>query len=272
MSKELAVQQTVTELVRVYETAKAEITDCFDRLTKTEEALNATFSRKSHDVHLRDGHNYMRLDAEITIRHIREDAWALIIERLDLRKFLSIQRWNELERMLKKDELPEITIENIQGVLKSFMVQAPTMLEEAVEEVFDLLRPRCSKLKTNSEEEIGPKVILSGIVDFQKWAHRRDSPASYLVNYNRHPDLTAIENVFMALDGARTDQRNHYSDLSQAINKCTAAEGNNRFETAYFKGRVHQNNNLHLEFKRLDLLKRLNQIAGGRRLRKGQAA
>ena len=48
---------------------------------------------------------------------------------------------------------------------------------------------------------------------------------------------------------------------------CSLCESNT-FETPYFKGRVFSNGNMHLEFKRRDLLKRLNQIAGGRRLRK----
>jgi hypothetical protein len=264
MNNELALQQTVNDLVRVYEAAASEIRDCFARLEKTKDTLNASFSRQGHEIHLHDGFNhYLHLDADATIGRIRRDAWELIIERLDLRKFLSIQRWKELEGMLAKDELPEITVENVRSVLRGFMNQAPAMLEEAVEEIFNLLRPHHSEYKTNSEEEIGPKVILEYMVD-TGWS------GNYQVNYRQHPDLTAIENVFMALDGARTDKRNHYSDLSQAINQCT--KGNNTFETDYFKGRVHKNGNLHLEFKRLDLLKRLNQIAGGRRLRKGQAA
>jgi hypothetical protein len=34
-------------------------------------------------------------------------------------------------------------------------------------------------------------------------------------------------------------------------------------ETAYFKFKCHKNRNLHLEFKRLDLVKQLNGLATG---------
>jgi len=40
-----------------------------------------------------------------------------------------------------------------------------------------------------------------------------------------------------------------------------------RGETPLFRFKAFRNQNVHLEFKRLDLLKRFNQIAGGRRLK-----
>jgi hypothetical protein len=38
-------------------------------------------------------------------------------------------------------------------------------------------------------------------------------------------------------------------------------------ETDYFRVKCYQNRNLHIEFKRLDLLANLNAIAGGKTLR-----
>jgi hypothetical protein len=38
-------------------------------------------------------------------------------------------------------------------------------------------------------------------------------------------------------------------------------------ETEYFRFKCCRNHNLHLEFKRLDLVEKLNAIAGGMRLR-----
>jgi hypothetical protein len=132
------------------------------------------------------------------------------------------------------------------------------MLTEAVEEVFSFLRPRRSEYKRNSEFEVPPKIILSHIVD-TGWMGR------FRVSYYRSQHLTALENVFSALDGRGSVSKSYYSALQQEIEKATRTE--RRFQTEYFEGTVHKNGNMHLTFRRLDLLKRLNEIAGGKRLR-----
>lgn len=75
--------------------------------------------------------------------------------------------------------------------------------------------------------------------------------------------LRALENVFTALDGKGSITKTHNGEIIDAINRSTDGTG----ETDYFRFRACRNRNLHLEFKRLDLLARLNQIAGGARLR-----
>lgn len=84
------------------------------------------------------------------------------------------------------------------------------------------------------------------------------------VSYGHHDaQLRAIENVFSALDGKGSISKTHNGLLVDAINQ--SADG--RGETDYFRFRCFKNRNLHLEFRRLDLLARFNQIAGGARLR-----
>lgn len=134
------------------------------------------------------------------------------------------------------------------------------MLGEAVEEVFDWLRPRNSRYKTNTEFEIGPKVILAYVVgDVDSWT------THYRVDHRYQKDLVALENVFSALDGRGSIAKGSWqSELADAINQTPVNVG--RGETRYFKFRCFKNRNLHLEFKRPDLVDKLNQIAGGMRL------
>lgn len=67
--------------------------------------------------------------------------------------------------------------------------------------------------------------------------------------------LLAIDSVMRVLDG-RTPIQNRHGELAEAI-------GRGDTETEYFKFKCFKNGNLHLEFKRLDLVQRLNQIATG---------
>ena len=77
------------------------------------------------------------------------------------------------------------------------------------------------------------------------------------VNYSREANVKALENVFSLLDGQGV---NHYPD--DIITRINAAckEKHKTLEDHYFKLKWYKNGNLHVEFKRLDLLDRLNRI------------
>lgn len=132
-------------------------------------------------------------------------------------------------------------------------------------EVFDAMRPRSDdrKYKTNRLYETGERVVLTWMVE-PNWI------GGWRVRYDHKQRFTtALESVFRGLDGkgyaSHTSQ--HGSELEDAI--CSSASG--RGETEYFEFRCFKNGNLHLRFKRPDLVARLNQVAGGMRLR-GEAA
>ena len=86
------------------------------------------------------------------------------------------------------------------------------------------------------------------------------------VPHNRAQHMTALENVFRALDGAGTSTPHYQSDIETAIGK---AGVDSRWSTKYFEGRCFKNHNLHLRFLRLDLLAEFNRRAGGACLRPG---
>lgn len=123
---------------------------------------------------------------------------------------------------------------------------------DAAKEVFEHLRPMNGRYKTNHKFYVGRKVVLSYTVE-QAYEAGKFRP-----NYSREKYVNAIDRVFHLLDGApfATDKR---CDLSVAIDNCVDGKG----ETDYFKFKCFKNHNLHLEFKRLDLVKELNRLAAG---------
>jgi len=257
----IAKRLTITEAVAVYEKATAQIRESFRLVAEAEKMLNDTFTLGAHcSIHVSGYSGRVNFDdPSDNLLRVRHDVWSAIIERLEIRRMMSVARSKEISRQLEKLELPEITLQSASELLHGFQSNLGKMLEEAVEEVFSWLRPRASKYKTNSEYEVPRKVVLTGVVEpwNQPWS-------SWRVNYHREPELTALENVFSALDGAGQITETHYSAISNAIR----ADGFDGIaETTYFKFRTFKNGNMHLEFKRLDLLARFNAIAGGRRLR-----
>ena len=260
----LAHRFTIAEVVRIYQEAEASIRGAFAQLAATEQTLNDTFTLDGMGhIHVQSGsgHHVMHFDnvGDVLLR-MRHDVWKYVIDRLELRRMMSNKRWTEINRQLEKHELPEITEENVEQIVGGFHRSLKAMLEEAVEEVFDWLRPRHSIHKTNTELEIGEDVILRYVVETwdKRWKH------SWRVNYHAEQNLTALENVFSALDGRGQITKTHYSEIHNVIH----AEGYDGVgETPYFKFKTYKNGNLHLRFKRLDLLSAFNRLAGGRRLR-----
>ena len=174
----------------------------------------------------------------------------------------------ELDQRLEKGDLPEPTIEAVASFGAFYQEQAGEMVRERVREVFDLLRPPGSHYKTNTEFEIGPRVILSHVIS-SGWTH--PFKVSYGSGYGASPSarLLALETTFQMLDGRGTVAKTNNGLLVDAINVC-GKDG--RGSTEYFAFRACKNGSLHLAFRRLDLLAKLNRIAGGKNLKPGEAA
>lgn len=263
------VHSNIATLVAAFAQAEADTRRAFALIVAAQAQVSAVFTPGEKDGIRIDATGYGYHDnfddPDRAVEVMARQAWRVIVDRLELRRAMSIARWERLQRQLEKEKLPPITEANVEAFVEDCMSNLRDMLGEAVSEVFEWLRPRRSEYKTNSELEIGRKVVLSRIVDRK---HEWTGPG-FRVDYDRQQNLIALENVFNAIDGKGQVGREHYSQLQRAIEASGAA---GRGETELFRFRVFGNGNLHMEFRRLDLLTQFNQIAGGRRLRPKAAA
>lgn len=270
----LARRSTVRELVAAFQAAEATVRQSFTAITEAEGALNLAFGMSDDDtsrirVSADNCYRSRFNDPDSAIEQMARDAWSVIVDRLEVRRAMSIDRYESLQRTLRDEKLPAITEANVASFVARFSADLPTLFDEAVREVFDWLRPRRSKLKTNSEFEIPRKVILSYIVEP---ADKRWSRGRWRICHHTAQRLIALENVFHGLDGRGTICADHYSQIQRALEACPYEQGTRgRGETDLFEVSVFENGNGHLVFKRLDLLDRLNKIAGGKRLRSAAA-
>lgn len=254
---------SVPELVAVYDRAEDSIRRSFLAISESLSQLEAVqLGGKYFRLHTRRNdhhHPYDWKDPGDVIRELRRDIWGSLIERIQIRRAMSIAAWEKFEKQIREEEPPEVTIENIHSMVAQFREEAPEMLREAVDEVFNLLRPRGSEYKTNTEFEIGERVVLTGYV--------RRSHSTWDVDYYREQHLTALENVFRMVDGkVRREEDSYFADISNAIKRCKLNEPC-RGKTEYFEFKGFKNGNMHLRFLRLNLVARLNAIAGGARLK-----
>jgi hypothetical protein len=268
----LALRSSVPQLVAAFEAAEANVRAAYAMLVRTEETLNQLFTLGQSNDRIRidasGGHwrsNFK--DPDATIERMRREGWSIIVDRLEIRRAMSISRWTALEQERKHAKPEPITMSTVQAFVARYEADLPTMLREAVSEVFDFLRPRhgapSAEYVTNQKNariEIGERVIITWAV-----AAKTSLGSGFEVNDYSRQRLLALENLFRMLDGAGVRPTGYYSDLETAIRESGATKGHGA--TPYFEFRAHKNGNLHLRFLRLDLLARFNQLAGDGLLR-----
>jgi NAD-dependent DNA ligase len=255
-------RKTVAEMVESYNSAIAKVANAYTLLETAQLELESVFGKHYGDFSTIDRDMYHSNSSKENIAKmifkIKKSAWKRIIEQLGIKKVLSIKRAEEFDKKLDEGkDLPEITDTNILSMMESLVEQSKDYATEAVKEVFEFLRPGAhdyNKLKTNAKYakyELGKKVILSWCVE-----HAYSKP--FRVHYGQTENkLVALDRVFGVLDGKPWND-SYKSPLVDAINTSETGSG----ETEYFKFRACHNGNLHLEFKRMDLVQKMNQIAG----------
>ena len=271
MNTDIIKKQTATEMAEAYVQACQLVDEGYRTLAKAQNLLDATFSSHarftSFDViesHTTGFDLKERLDVTIlnTVVRLRKGAWRRILDLLEIDKIVTVKRLEEIRKNIENGALPDIRVENIYDMVMSFAQNAPAFREELVKEVYEILRPhpRWSKeYKTNSQDQVGKKVILT-------WMIENKYGGGFRMRYGRsHDELMAIDKVFHLLDGQGIPE-GYEGPLIDALQ--TAGDG--KGETNYFVFQCYQNNNIHLTFKRLDLVKLLNQVAGGGALKSGK--
>jgi hypothetical protein len=274
---ELVPYTTAEQMAAEYRDATAEIRRCAETLSAQCDRLQDAFlSRDKYDrfnfcIELCYGHDGGRTKSIDQILHkMKLAAWGAIIERLNIRRLMSSKRINELDAAIGRGynggrrhddddglpQFPEITPENIQQVAAGMLGSATEFLEEAITEEYDYWRPsQGTKYKTNANGfwKLGRKLIKGFCVE-RRYGNRN---GTFGAQYGAHSHLVALDNIFHMLDG-KGPVTEHKGQLVGAIE--TSPDG--RGETDYFKFKCFGNGNLHLEFKRQDLLDLFNSIAG----------
>lgn len=250
---ELIPRHTLTQMVEGWTRSVALIEQGHAALEEAERTLENMFPMSTNAFNVKPhDHNGRSEKAKETIDKARRAAWRMMVDKMQLRSLLSIQRAGELDKQLEKGELPEITVENVLAMVEQQYNQRGDYIKEAVQEVYTMLRRYTDRYKTNAQFRVDSRVNLSWFVE-----HNWSGNGFARINYHREQECRALDNVFHALDGKQLD-RTHYGPLADAVSKTKFGE---KGETDYFEFRPYKNRSLHIRFKRLDLLEKLNGMA-----------
>jgi len=198
---------------------------------------------------------------EDSLLELKRRAWSFVIKRIELRELLAISKQKELDKQIEEGKnLPEFTAENIFGLIDGFVGDFDKVLKEAATEVFEYFRPRWrTKYKNNQANTFGfhKKIIADYALSlgggwYLKWSFAKR--------------LIALDNVFHLLDGQQiAKSSNRIDNLWDTHVK--ADRNSNKLSTTYFILKWFRNGNMHITFRRADLVDKLNALAGGDQLR-----
>ncbi len=176
--------------------------------------------------------------------------WGHLVGMTDLENLMDKTAKDQFRQQLMTDP-PEVTVENVYATMEQFAADAGTIWKRGIAAAFSALDRR---FRSHDGWKIGARVIFTGALDeYGHWSH-----------YRSHRDsLQDVERVFFMLDGKKPADL--YGGVVGAVEESRRGQRGARqseAETEYFRARCFKNGNLHLWFKRNDLVERVNRLLG----------
>lgn len=252
MNQNLMLHVPIIALIGKYDKIMERIHIIFDNIDDVEKELVDAINDNYYglDFHLRQA------DRDAQIRKIRKVFWKYACDQLQLYNLMSSKKRAEFDKQLNADELPEFNLKNVHSTFQVLIDNVRSLVEDTIFEAFDVFRPHNSWHATNTEYAVAKKVILEGIIITHMFRGKRTSPS---LSYYQEQRLRIIDNAFSLMDGKGPVK---YPGDSISVIKEAIRDGRRECETTYFKYKWHMNGTLHVVFKRMDLVQKMNEIGG----------
>jgi len=250
-STDIAKYMPVTAIVDCYNEAKLDLERGYDLIQKA----NSKISSYAGGYGISNWKLREKDAADRDCLEMKKKVWQYIFQKVDIYNLISEKRREELDRQIEKGDLPEITVENIQSTVGGLLQNIGNLYKETVQETFDWLRPPRSRLKTNTEYEIGKKAIKEWVFDCDYGCR---------ISYRSEQGLRGLDNAFHLMDG-----KGSVKYPGDVVTKINEAINHKQWgaETEYFKLKWYKVGTLHIDFNRLDLVEKMNAMAGGNRIK-----
>lgn len=267
-ASEVVVYTSASQLAAIYRSEMDQIMAAIQSMGSAIDRLRDAFmaggARWVHGFELKVQHKTRDYHAsaegaraiELKIRH---EAWACLVDKLDVKKLMSASDRRQLEEQLegrdRAEPLPEITPDAILQVLGDLVGRANELMERKIREEYEFWKPHRRDYATDNPNRLGEKVIQSYMVEKRGGLYNQN----WAVSHSQEGHIQALDHIFHSLDGRGIPEA-HDGSLMAAIR---GAGPDGRCETPYFRCRCFANRNLHLRFLRLDLLAEFNRVAAG---------
>lgn len=192
------------------------------------------------------------------VESLRESAWRTVVNLADFHKYMTEKVRQEFEAQIDVVSKMEFTTENIRAFLKNLVADYNNIIDDCIEEAFDLMtryypenRAHVEGWKSNDYFFVGKRVVLPNMGD--TWMLGKK------VNWDKVRVLDDIDRALGHITG-----KTEYSKVSDALNVDEVAYGE-AVESEFFKARIFKKGTVHLYFRDMKLLEQFNLIVGRKR-------
>lgn len=238
---ELVIPKTLLDYCDIRQRVLAAIKRSYDTLEEAEVELQTIYSYGLPcDAKPRNRYEQTRKDLERTL-------WRIAFDKTGFMQLMDAEAKSRFFEEVEKNP-PEFTEANIRSTFLSLHQDAGKMFQRGLVNVF-LKLSKGHKTNTDSPFKVNERAILSGIF-------RDNFSGGLTVNYSRWASekLNDIDRVIKTLDGQKHEPRS----LEMAINAVVVKSS--LYEDDYYQVRAYKNGNMHLKFRRVDLLDKANKL------------
>lgn len=241
LDKNIAVRKSLQELVDRRNQAIDEFKSALLCLDRSESTLNIIGS------HIFPWGAKPEMSIDRFTKEIDRRLWKHAFDKTGLMQYMDRKAKQEFDSQLDKNP-PEFTIENCRENLLTAASNADEFFVRGLVEFF-LRLSKSHKTNTNEPFKVSKKAIINYAVS---------TFFGMTVNSGTYSSGSAtvndLDRVFKTLDGKKHIPR----ELENAVN--AAWKESNIFEDEYYKIKGFKNGNMHIEFKREDLLEKANKL------------
>ena len=234
---QVAVQQSITDYCHYRTQIVARVEDYYRSAESIDESLLQIFRSGL------SSQSKPRSSLEEAIKDIDRDFWRTAFEQTGFMQLLDARSSQKFHQDLQAKP-PVFNLANVQSTFLELSQTADQMFNDGILNVF---RRFSNHYKSNDVFKIAEKVVMERMLSM--WS------AGPCIDYGYSADqINDLDRVFKSLDGKKHEPR----ALSIAMNEKFSKYED--FEDDFFRAKAFKNGNLHLWFKRSDLLDRVNLI------------
>ena len=238
---DIVIPQTVYDLCQARENSISLFKMAYETLKNVEQSLEGL------GTYLSPANMIPKTDVTDFEKMLDTNLWRHAFNQIGLLQYMDAQAKHEFEKDLDKDA-PEFTLENIKTTFFSAAADADKMFARGIVNTFHWLSSD-HKTNTNSPFKINPKAIM-------KYMVLTNYSGGLRISYHgeKQERINDIDRVIKTLDRKKHQPR----ELETAINATFSHE--TVYEDDYYRIKGFKNGNMHFEFKRQDLLDKVNLI------------
>ncbi|EDL9821114.1 restriction endonuclease subunit M [Salmonella enterica subsp. enterica serovar Infantis] len=182
-------------------------------------------------------------------RNLDRSIWRDLMKKSGMLSLMDAQARDQWYNSLEKDNIPAVSEENILRTFEQLHLNKGEVFERGVINVFKELS---WDFKTNSPCKFGAKIIVTGLVKFDRWG--------FGLNRGWQRDrLADLERMLMLLDGKPVPDNR--ADVTRRLgDHIHENRHSNRYEDEMFAIKYFQKGTAHITFRRPELVDKLNDI------------